>query len=59
MLAFPSKDECEDGMSFGQFRIELYSPACQLVRLVQGLRVEKVAVYGIGPSGLVRVRKAD
>jgi hypothetical protein len=46
-------------MSFGQFRIELYSPACQLVRLVQGLRVEKVAVYGIGPSGLVRVRKAD
>jgi hypothetical protein len=53
MLAFPSKDECEDGMSFGQFRIELYCPACQLVRLVQGLRDKKFAVS----SRLVRVRQ--
>jgi hypothetical protein len=31
----------------------------QSVRLVQGIRVEKVAVHGVCQSSLVRVRKAD
>ena len=57
VLTVPRKDKSEHGMSKQQISIELYRLARQLVRKVQGARIEKVAVQGEGPSGRMRVRQ--
>src|SRR5262245_10517532 len=47
------EDNSEAGMSQGQIRIELYSLASQFVGLVEGTRIEMVAVKGVNPGGVI------